>query len=100
MEASRFVAFVLPKLLLLTALAKVDPLPKEYVAWWVWTCARAHALNSSKEVVHYWEIAHYGGPLQLTGSKEDDTMLTPPGFVLRNGEDQARSDVFVYDDDW
>ncbi|KAF8556439.1 FAD/NAD(P)-binding domain-containing protein [Imleria badia] len=38
---------------------------------------------NSDEIIHYWEIARYGGPLRG-----------------RNGADQGRNDVLFYDDTW
>ena len=58
-----------------------------------------HALNSTKEVVHYWEIGHYGGPLHLAGNNE--AVLASLGIIPRNGADQGRyGDALFYDDNW
>ena len=58
-----------------------------------------HALNSSKEVGHYWQIAHYGGPLQLT--EKEEAVLASLGIIPRNGVDQGwYEDALFYDDNW
>ncbi|KAF8556442.1 FAD/NAD(P)-binding domain-containing protein [Imleria badia] len=62
---------------------QVDPLPKYF-----------------EEIDRYWNIALYGGPLQLTGPKEDHAMLASLGIVPRDGADQGRNDVLCYDDEW
>ncbi|KAF8556436.1 FAD/NAD(P)-binding domain-containing protein [Imleria badia] len=52
------------------------------------------------DVFHYWEIAYLGGPVQVVGPKDDDTMSASLGLVLRNDADQGRNDVLFYDDNW
>jgi hypothetical protein len=47
----------------------------------MWTWGTTHALNSSKEASHYWEIAFYGGPIQLRGPKQDEAVLASVGIV-------------------
>ncbi|KAI9573780.1 hypothetical protein HD554DRAFT_2201978 [Boletus coccyginus] len=37
------------------------------------------------EVGHYWEIAHWGGPLQLKGPREDEAMPASLGIIPRIG---------------
>ena len=53
------------------------------------------ALNSTQEVAHYWEIAHYGGPLHLT---TNEGVLASLGIMQRDGADQWRyEDALFYD---
>ncbi|KAH0836316.1 hypothetical protein J3R83DRAFT_7865 [Lanmaoa asiatica] len=57
----------------------------------------------SREVGHYWAIAHFGGPLQFSEPKEDEAMLASLGLVTRNGADRGRNgdDLIYYcEDDW
>lgn len=63
--------------------------------------ATTYALDSIKEVGHYWEIAHWGGSLQLKGPKEDGAMPASPGSVPRIGANQGGyDDGLFYDDNW
>ena len=58
-----------------------------------------HAPNSTKEVRHYWEIAHYGGPRYPT--EKDEAVLASLGIIPGNGVGQERyDDALFYDDDW
>lgn len=57
-----------------------------------------HALHSSSEVTRFWELAHFGEPLQV----RDEAVLASLGLVPKDGVDQERNDdnPFYYDDDW
>lgn len=58
-------------------------------------------LGSAKEVNRYWQIAHYGGPLQERIPEEDKEILASLGLVEMSGGDQGRSEYnAMYDDDW
>jgi hypothetical protein len=57
-----------------------------------------HALNSTKEVSHYWQIALSGGPLRLT--EKDDAVLESLGIIPTNGADQGRYEDAVFCDDY
>ena len=60
-----------------------------------------HAQNSSKEVGHYWQIAHSGGPLVLKGPEKDEAVLASLGIIPSNGADQGGyDDALFYDDNW
>ncbi|KAN0086218.1 hypothetical protein V8E55_007352 [Tylopilus felleus] len=55
----------------------------------------------AKEVNRYWQIAHYGGPLQERIPEEDKEILASLGLVEMSGGDQGRSEYnAMYDDDW
>jgi len=59
------------------------------------------SLNSCSEIGRYWEIAYFGGPLQLKGTKEDEAVLASLGIVPGIGADQGRfDDTPFYDDNW
>ena len=67
----------------------------------MWTWDTTHVLNSAKEVAHYWQIAHFGGPLQLNTPKEEAAMVASLGMAPSNGADQGRYDgALFYDDNW
>ena len=50
-------------------------------ALFVWSWGTTHALNSSEEASRYWEIAFYGGPIELKESKQDEAVLASLGIV-------------------
>jgi hypothetical protein len=63
-------------------------------------CGHGHdsCANSSKDVVHYWQIAHWGGSFQLKGSEKNEAVLGSLGNIPRNGADQGRyDDALFYD---
>ena len=60
-----------------------------------------HVLNSGKEIAHYWQIAYFGGPLQLSTPKEEGKILASLGIAPGNSVDQGRyDDGLFYDDNW
>ena len=63
---------------------------------------RTHAPNSFLEITRYWEIAHFGGPLQVTGSSDHEAMMASLGIVPISGAEQAwrYDDILFYDGNW